>query len=194
MKIIVGLGNPGKIYEKTRHNLGFLVLDNYIKENGISLDNRKFDGKYGKFKNKKDETIIFAKPLTYMNNSGFFIINMISYFNIYVDDLLIITDDLEQEFGKIKIKKNSSSGGHNGLKSIIELLGTKDFARLKFGVKSLDNNKKINFKKYVLSNFSIDELNFINKNAKEKLNNLINEFIDGESIENLSKKYNGKIK
>ncbi len=191
--MIVGLGNPGKIYEKTRHNLGFLVLDNYLNEKNIFLDNKKFNGKYTKFKNENNETIIFAKPLTYMNNSGFFVLSMMSYFNVSIENLLIITDDMEQEFGKIKVKKNSSSGGHNGLKNIIEFLTTKDFARLKFGVRSLNKNLKVDFKKYVLSNFSRDELNFINKDAKKKINNLIDEFISGESIENLSRKYNGKI-
>ncbi len=190
MKLIVGLGNPGKKYEKTRHNIGFLILDNYLNEKNIILDKEKFNGKYTKIKNG-NEIIIFAKPMTYMNRSGHFLSNLMSYYGVGVHDIFVIVDDKDQLFGKLKIKKDSSSGGQNGIKNIIELLGSKEFLRLKIGVGKKDS--KLKTSDFVLSSFSKEELKFI-ENKKFLFNNIIDEFILGKNLKELENKYNGEIK
>ena len=155
MKLIVGLGNPGKEYENTRHNIGFMCLDYFP---GNNFANEKFNALYCKqLVNGHD--VLFVKPLTYMNLSGDAIIKYVNYFKIDVNDILIIQDDLDLNFGVIKLKYNSSSGGHNGIKSIIKNLGTESIPRLKFGI---SNNKLMNTKDYVLNKFNTDELEIIN--------------------------------
>ena len=147
MKLIVGLGNPGKDYKDTRHNVGFIVLDNYLKTDDWK---EKFNALY--HENRiNGEKVIFVKPLTYMNLSGDAVVQFVNYYDIELDDILIIHDDLDLNFGTYKLKKNSSAGGHNGIKSIINRLGSEDFARLKIGI---SHDKSIDTKDYVLGTFS----------------------------------------
>ena len=161
MKLIVGLGNPGKDYKDTRHNVGFIVLDNYLK---IDDWKEKFNALY--HENRiNGEKVIFVKPLTYMNLSGDAVVQFVNYYDIELDDILIIHDDLDLNFGTYKLKKNSSAGGHNGIKSIINRLGSEDFARLKVGI---FHDKSIDTKDYVLGNFS--------KTEKEKFNEMQKDF------------------
>lgn len=169
MKLIVGLGNPGREYKDTRHNIGFLILDNYLGEVEWK---EKFSGLYYTCV-IKNEKVIFLKPQTYMNLSGTSVALAANYFKVDVNDILIIHDDLDMEFGRIKIKHISSSGGHNGIKSITKSLNSDLYCRFKFGI---SNNKKMNTKDYVLGKFTKDELNYINDN-KEMLANVINSFI-----------------
>ncbi len=174
MKLIVGLGNPGKEYENTRHNVGFMCLD-YFPGNNFSTE--KFNSYYCKqIVNGHD--VLFVKPLTYMNLSGLSISKFVNYFKIDVKDILIIQDDLDLKFGDIKLKYKSSSGGHNGIKSIIKELGTDEIPRLKFGI---SNNKEIGAKEYVLNRFSKEELEIINSKLpliKEIINCFIENGID----------------
>ena len=116
MKLIVGLGNPGKEYENTRHNIGFMVIDNYLKNEKFKT---KFNGMYLK-KVINNEEVIFLKRLSYMNLSGEVVKKYVNYFKINLSDLLIISDDLDMPCFKIKLKYKGSSGGHNGLKNIIQ--------------------------------------------------------------------------
>ena len=153
MKLIVGLGNPGSGYQNTRHNVGFMVLDNYCKKNNINFDSNKFGGLYGQT-NINGEKVIFLKPQKYMNLSGEVVRDFVHYFKIDIDDILIINDDLDLSLGRYKLKANSSSGGHNGLKNIQENLGTTKYKRLKIGI---SNNKLIETKDYVLGKFSGEE-------------------------------------
>ena len=153
MKLIVGLGNPGKEYEKTRHNVGFNVVDAYLKDKNIDITKEKFDGLYADT-NINGERIIFLKPQKYMNLSGEVVRKYVDYFKIDTSDILVIHDDLDQELGKIKLKQNSSSGGHNGIKNIEQCLNTKDYKRLKIGI---SNNKKLDTKDYVLGKFTKEE-------------------------------------
>ena len=146
MKLIVGLGNPGKKYEYNRHNIGFLVLDHYLKNSDFK---EKFNGLY-KIEVINGEKVIFLKPQSYMNLSGNVVKKFKDFYKIDISDILIIYDDISFEFGILKLKPKGSSGGHNGLKNIIEMLGTSDIKRLK---------------NYVLSNF--------NKIEKEKLNEIL---------------------
>jgi len=159
MKLIVGLGNPGKEYEKTRHNIGFNIINLYLKKNNLTLDKNKFNGNYVKTK-INDEEVIFLEPQTFMNASGTCVRSMVDFYKIKIDDILVIQDDLDMEVGKIKLKEKSSSGGHNGIKSIEENLGTDNYKRLKIGI---SNDKNKDTKDYVLGNFSKEEREILDK-------------------------------
>ena len=177
MKLIVGLGNPGKEYDNTRHNIGFIVLDKYL---GNVKYKKKFNGEY-----YENGNVIYLKPQTYMNNSGECVSKFIKYYNINLEDLLVIQDDLDIEIGKYKFKENSSSGGHNGIKSIINNLGTNSFFRMKVGILNDNKNDVIDF---VLGRFSKKELDLINF---DNLVNSIDDFIYyGKDY--VMNRYNGK--
>ncbi len=178
MKLVVGLGNPGKEYKNTRHNIGFMILDNYL---GKVLFKKRFDAEY--YINEDD--ILFVKPQTYMNLSGISIIKFINYYKININDILIIQDDLDLKVGSYKIKRNSSSGGHNGIKSIIKELDSNEFARLKVGI---GKSKLIPTDKYVLSKIPTSELKLI-KNNYDIFNDIIDEFINN-NIDSCMLKYN----
>ncbi|MEI3507990.1 MAG: aminoacyl-tRNA hydrolase [Bacilli bacterium] len=139
MKLIVGLGNPGKEYENTRHNAGFRFIDSYAKAKNLSFNKEKFNGLYTDFL-QNDEKIILLKPQKYMNLSGEVIKTYLDFFKIKVNNMLIIVDDLDTEVGKIKLRYKGSSGGHNGLKNIENHLKTQDYKRLKIGI-SNDKDK-----------------------------------------------------
>ena len=184
MKLIVGLGNPGKDYENTRHNIGFMVVDKYLKNKNLDTNKSKFDGKYIDII-VNDEKVIFLKPQKYMNLSGEVVKKYIDYFKINIKDILIIHDDLDQELGNIKLKQNSSSGGHNGIKDIEKNIGTKDYKRLKIGI---SNNKMIDTKDYVVGHFSKEEKEIINNSINICIN-IINDFFKID-FEKLMAKYN----
>ncbi|WP_322959819.1 aminoacyl-tRNA hydrolase [Mycoplasmopsis felis] len=129
MKLIVGLGNPGNQYKYTRHNLGFLVVDRICKNLNLTLNKSKFNGEYVKL-----DDFILAKPLTYMNLSGQFISQICSYFKIKPQDVLVIHDEKDFELGKASLKNKGSGGSHNGVKNIIEQLGSDNFKRLRIGI------------------------------------------------------------
>ncbi len=171
MKLIVGLGNPGKSYENTRHNIGFMVIDNYCLKYNLKITNKKFDGLYTETI-INGEKVILLKPQKYMNLSGEVVKDFVRFFKINIDDILIINDDLDLDVGRYKLKSSGSSGGHNGLKNIELHLGTKNYKRLKIGI---SNNKLIETKDYVLGKFSKDELNILN-NIIIKTEDIINDF------------------
>lgn len=156
MKLICGLGNPGKEYENTRHNVGFMIIDNYCKSEKFS---EKFNGLYMQ-KQIFGEKIIFLKPQSFMNLSGNVVKPFVDYFKIDEKDILIIRDDLDLPLGKIRIKFDSSSGGDNGIKSIINSLGNQKFYQFKIGI---SNDKNKDTKDYVLGNFTKTEKEILNK-------------------------------
>ena len=184
MKLIVGLGNPGKEYEKTKHNMGFMAVDEIAKAYNLSIDKKKFNGIYNEF-NYKGEKIMLLKPQMYINLSGDVIKKYIDFYKIDLDDLLIISDDLDMEVGKLKIKYKGSSGGHNGLKNIEANLKTKEYRRIKIGI---SNNKKIDTKNYVLSKFNKEEAICVQKTIS--LFPSIFEDYMNMSFDNLMNKYN----
>ena len=186
MKMIVGLGNPGKEYEKTRHNVGFMILDNYANDNNILNFKKKFNGLYATFIRNND-TVVLLKPQSYMNLSGTVIKKFASFYKIKPEDILIIHDDLDLPVGKIKIKFKGSSGGHNGIKNIIENLKTEVFPRFKIGIGKDDNIDYIN---YVIGKFSKNDLETISKIFSFS-SNIINDFLDYD-IEKVMSKYNGE--
>ena len=123
MKLIVGLGNPGKEYENTRHNIGFIFIDNYAKSKNIDINTEKFNGLYTKT-TINNEQVILLKPLSYMNLSGEVVKKYVDYFKININDILVINDDLDMDLGRIRLRLSGSSGGHNGLKNIALNLNT----------------------------------------------------------------------
>ena len=160
MKLIVGLGNPGIEYKNTRHNIGFEFLDYLCKKKNISFEKEKFNAQYV-FTKVDGERVLLIKPLSYMNLSGEVVYKFANYFKIKSEDILVIHDDLDMPVGKLKLKENGSSGGHNGIKNIIQNLNTENFKRLKVGISKSTN---IEIKDYVLGKFSQED--------KEKINNL----------------------
>ena len=184
MKLIVGLGNPGKEYENTRHNVGFMIIDNYLNKHNLQKFKTKFYGEYLIFDNKT-EKIVFLKPQKYMNLSGEVIKSFVKFYKISINDLLIISDDLDMPCGKIRLRSKGSSGGHNGLKNIEVNLGTNEYKRLKIGV---GNNKNISTKDYVLGKFDKEE-KFIMDLVAEKTEHIIDDFLYFD-FQDLMSKYN----
>ena len=184
MKLIVGLGNPGKEYENTRHNVGFMVMDEIAKKLNMEYNKLKFNGLYFDV-NLKGQKIIFLKPQKYMNLSGEVVRDYVNYFKINTDDILIIADDLDMPIGKIRLKKKSSSGGHNGLKNIFLNVNTIDIKRIKIGI---GNNKFKDTKDYVLSKFTNEEYRILDDYIK-LASKIALEFIDTD-FNNLMSNYN----
>ena len=179
MKLIVGLGNPGQEYENTRHNIGFIILDTYLGKVKWKSKNSAFYYET----NINGEKHLFLKPLTFMNLSGQAVRSYIDYYNIATEDILIIHDDLDLPIGTIRLKQDSSAGGHNGIKSIISHLGTQNFKRLKIGI---SNNKSMDTKDYVLGKFTKEEITILNK-ILEDTHNIIEDFSKMSFIDLMSK-------
>ncbi|MFB1051073.1 aminoacyl-tRNA hydrolase [Paraliobacillus sp. JSM ZJ581] len=133
MKCIIGLGNPGKKYEKTRHNIGFMVLDELAKSHDWRINKSKFNGLYT-METVEQTKIILLKPQTYMNLSGESIRPLMDFYKLEVDDILVIYDDLDLPTGKVRLRQKGGHGGHNGIRSMIDHLGTKNFNRLRIGI------------------------------------------------------------
>ncbi|MBB1565232.1 aminoacyl-tRNA hydrolase [Candidatus Gracilibacteria bacterium] len=170
MKVIIGLGNPGKEYENTRHNVGFMFLD-YLKEkenfSEFSYES-KFKGEIssGSFAGEK---IILLKPQTFMNLSGESVRKIVDFYKLSLDDFIVIYDDLSMEFGKIRFRESGSAGGHNGVKDIIKYL-KENFKRIKVGI---GFDKKFEISNWVLSKFSEEELIDFEREIFEKVEDLL---------------------
>ena len=170
MKLIVGLGNPGKEYKNTRHNIGYMFLDYVTNKHEFNV-NKKFNAM--EYETIIDgEKVLFIKPLTFMNLSGEAVIKYVNFYKLNSDDVLVIQDDLDMETGKYKLMYNRGDGGHNGIKNIIFNLGTREFLRLKIGI----SKTNIDTKDYVLGKFSKVELGIIN-NTLKKLDCFINDYV-----------------
>ncbi len=169
MKLIIGLGNPGKKYEKTRHNVGFLAV-NYIQQNPDSFTDWQLKKKLkAEVATSKELNIILAKPQTFMNNSGKAIASLVSYFKLPTSDLIIIHDDFDLPLGTFKFELGRGSAGHKGVQSIIDALDTKDFWRLRIGIQPLILEAKLpagslaslKADSFVLKNFGKEEKKII---------------------------------
>ena len=162
MKLIVGLGNPGRIYAHNRHNIGFMCLNHFAKTQGIRLDQKQGQARTGGGEVAGSKLIV-ARPQTGMNLSGQSVNRLVKRFNLSLDDLLVIHDDLDLSPGKIRISQGSSSGGHKGVDSIITHLGSTDFLRIRVGigrpaiVEGSAKDKEAEIIDYVLSDFTPDE-------------------------------------
>lgn len=182
MKLVFGLGNPEKKYEKTRHNCGFRAIDFYAKKNNLNFKN-KFNSSYTE-NIVNGEKIVLVKPLTYMNLSGNSVREFVNFYNIELKDLLIIYDDVDFEIGTFKIKRGGSSGGHNGIKNIIENLKTEDIQRIRIGI----SKNSIPLMDYVLGKFSTDEDKLL-ESILPTISNVIDDFAT-KDINQLMEKYN----
>lgn len=158
--LIVGLGNPGKNYVGTRHNVGYGVIDILAEKYSISMNKEKFKSFFGQI-NMFGKKCIFLKPLTYMNLSGEAVIDAVNYFKIKPENIIVILDDIDIPFGTVRIKKKGSAGTHNGLKSIIYHLETEDFPRIRVSVGKCPNY--MDLKDFVLSKFSSSEEKILKK-------------------------------
>ena len=166
MKLVVGLGNPGNQYNFTRHNFGFLALDFYFKRHDLSWGGKP---RYGALWGRRGD-IVFVKPQDFYNESGRAVQEFVRFYKIPVSNILVVCDDFNLEFGKIRYRANGSSGGNNGLKSIISALGTDEFPRLRLGTSNDDLRKKMGDTDFVLSKFTPEE--------KEKLSEILAEVVD----------------
>lgn len=181
MKIIVGLGNPGREYAKSRHNAGFLTLDLVAQELGIRVETNKFKALIGEGFHQ-GQKVILVKPQTYMNLSGESVIRVMDYYDLDLEDLLVISDDLDLSLGNVRFKEKGSSGGQNGINSIIKHLKTNEFNRLRVGIGKSDVIPVVD---YVLGKMDDDT-------ALLKAKNCTIDFIEGVSILELKNRYNTK--
>lgn len=184
MKLIVGLGNPGKEYEKTRHNVGFLTLDKLAKKINMNFDKNKCKANYGIYKHN-DEKIIIAKPQTYMNSSGEAVISLMKFYDIDIKNVIVIHDDLDLPVGKLRIRYQGSCGGQNGMRSIIDLVGTDKINRIRIGI---SNNKLIDTVDYVLGKFPKEDLTIINETLDKAVDAIIYSF--DHNFEEVMSKFN----
>ena len=184
MKLIVGLGNPGKRYEKTRHNLGFMAIDFYAEKNDLEFKD-KMNGLYAETK-INNEKIMLLKPQSFMNLSGDIVRKYYDYYNLNIEDILVIYDDVDFEAGIFRVKRGGSSAGHNGINDIISKIGTEDIYRLRIGTSKKDSN----LKDYVLGRLSKKEIDKI-KLLLPKISNVIDDFVN-HNIDELMEKYNKK--
>ncbi len=182
MKLVVGLGNPGLKYRKTKHNVGFMCLDLYADKKHMKFkQDNKFKGEV-----LKDGNLILLKPHTFMNLSGESVKKAMKFYNIELKDVLIIYDDLALPIAKIRIREKGSSGGHNGVKSIIDHVGTDEIQRVKIGI---DSNPLIEAKDYVLGKFSKSELKEIDQ-AIQRTINIMDDYKNNLDFVNIMSKYN----
>lgn len=154
MKLIIGLGNPGKTYEKTRHNIGFQVIDELAKRLQAPAFQKKFNGQYTTVHTVQGK-VVLLKPMTYMNLSGECVRPLADFFEVNDEEIVVLYDDLDLPVGKIRLRQKGSAGGHNGMKSLIAHLGTTEFNRIRIGVDRPSGGMKVS--DYVLAPFSADE-------------------------------------
>lgn len=154
MKLIIGLGNPGKQYEHTRHNIGFDVIEALATKWSAPLEQTKFKGMYA-MAHRPGGKVMLLKPLTYMNLSGECVGPLMDYFDVDIEDIVVIYDDLDLEVGKLRLRQKGSAGGHNGIKSLIQHLGTQEFNRIRVGVSRPPKGIKV--ADYVLAKFSKED-------------------------------------
>lgn len=185
MKLIVGLGNPGKEYVNTRHNSGFLALDTLADLFQVEINKDGFSGKYVKFK-IDDEDIIFLKPMTYMNLSGKSVLEIKQFYKISLEDILIIYDDMAIKVGNIRLRLKGSSGGQKGMQNIIDLLSSEQIKRIRIGI----GEPLINSIDYVLGKPKGDEL-IDWKRAINKAASASKEYVLGKEFVAIMSQYNG---
>lgn len=162
--LVIGLGNPGKEYRLTRHNVGFRVVERLAREQGIQLRKRRGGAQVGEGRIGR-ERVVLAKPLTYMNKSGVAARKLVKALDITLDRLLVVHDDLDLACGRMKIKEKGGHGGHKGVQSIIEQLGSSDFLRVKIGIGKPESPAQ--GAAYVLSRFSRDESSLVKKSVEQ---------------------------
>ena len=189
MKLIVGLGNPDKEYKGTYHNLGFLAIDVLCDELGVYVNKDSCRALIGSAYVGK-EKVIFAKPQTYMNLSGESVYELCSYYKISPEDVIVIYDDFDLPKGDVRIRKSGSAGTHNGMRNIVKMLGTQNFARIRIGFKP--DNPKIELINYVLSGISAEDKPIFEKSIK-RASDAAKAFAEGKDFDFIMRTYNGSV-
>jgi len=186
MKLIVGLGNPGEEYKKSRHNIGFMLLDLLANRWQIELKKRSFQARTGAGRVGR-ESIVLLKPQTFMNLSGRSVLEAVTFYKLDLSDLLVVLDDMALEAGQIRLRADGTAGGHNGLRSIIDELGRDDFPRLRIGISQAKPGDAVN---HVLGAFESDELETLSASL-EKSADAVESWIDRGLMETMNR-YNRK--
>ena len=185
-KLLVGLGNPGDKYFETKHNVGFMLIDQLAKKQNVTFTHDKiFQADLASFF-LNGEKIYLVKPTTFMNESGKAVHALLTYYGLDIEDLLIIYDDLDMEVGKIRLRAKGSAGGHNGIKSIIQHIGTQTFNRVKIGI-GRPKNGVVN---HVLSKFDKDDYIGILQSI-DKVDDSVNYYLQEKNFEKTMQRYNG---
>lgn len=187
MWLVAGLGNPGLQYEKTRHNAGFAAAERLAQEYSVEFNKHKFEAEYGEMR-IGGKRVLLAKPQTYMNNSGRAVSAIARFYKIPPENIIIIFDDITQSVGKIRIRRNGSHGGHNGMRDIIELMGTEEIKRIKIGV-SERPDRSTDLKDWVLGRVPAEQQPELEK-ALERAAAAVTEIIT-RGIDSAMNKYNG---
>lgn len=189
MKMIIGLGNPGKDYFETRHNIGFMVVDELANRHHVDFKLEKtFQAEVGSYL-EGTEKVWLVKPTTFMNESGRAAHALSTYYNIDLDDLVVVYDDLDLVPGKLRLRKNGSAGGHNGIKSLIQHLKTKEFQRARVGIGRPHQGKTV--VDHVLSRFSKDEISTIRESV-DYTASALESWTQGNSFDAVMNEYNKK--
>lgn len=186
MKLIAGLGNPGNEYDGTRHNVGFMVLDALADRFGAKLSRKKFNALVEEV-HVDGTKLLLLKPQQYMNRSGHAIATAAGFYKLVPSDLLVVTDDMALDVGRLRLRSKGSAGGHNGLKDIIARLGSDNFPRLRIGV---GDKGRLNAADYVLSRFSTDERSAVDKAVETAVDVILCWLRDG--IDMAMTRYNAK--
>ena len=188
LRLVVGIGNPGNAYRNTRHNAGFMVADKIAEDFNISLNKTKFDSVYGRGFIEKVE-VVLAKPMAYMNRSGPPIQKLAHYYRIQCEDMLVIHDDIDLAYGRLKIKEKGGHGGHNGIRSLMDAFGRGDFVRLRIGVGRSEAGSGVTG--HVLGRFSPDQSQILNRIITSARNAAVTVLSQGTKVGmNL---FNGKV-
>ena len=188
MKLIIGLGNPGNNYENTRHNMGWMAIDRFAKNNNIEMHlEPKFQGIIGNIVVNGEKTLLL-KPVTFMNLSGESVIKVMNFYKIESDDILVISDDLDSPLGRIRLRSKGSAGGHNGHKNIIENIGTENYKRIKLGI---DRSDVISVIDWVLKKYTKEELKLLDP-VFDKVSDALYDFASGIDFVKISSKYSEK--
>lgn len=186
MKLIVGLGNPGKKYDKTRHNVGFMVIDSYLERSGEKLKlDMKFDAEICQTL-VHNEKVIFLKPTTYMNLSGQAVFKIMQYFDIAIEDVLVFVDDVNLDIGKLRLRPFGGHGGHNGLRNINSHLKTNQYKRVRIGV---GNDTTLPLEHHVLGTFNKEEAITIELAVINCLK-IIDEYVNKKPFSDIMTTYN----
>ncbi|GKT03105.1 aminoacyl-tRNA hydrolase [Furfurilactobacillus sp. WILCCON 0119] len=185
MKMIVGLGNIGPEYDRTRHNVGFMVVDQIAEEYGVRFKRAKQEALVGSAL-INGEKVLLVKPTTYMNDSGRAVRPLMDYYNVALEDVVIIHDDMDLPVGKIRLRQKGSAGGHNGIKSIIAYVGTPAFKRVRVGI---DHPSKMSVVDYVLGHFAATQKEGI-RAGMDDAQGAIERWLDGTKFDEVMNEFN----
>jgi PTH1 family peptidyl-tRNA hydrolase len=189
LKLIVGLGNPGVKYEYNRHNVGFLFVDKFAERYGIELEIKKKKAVFGRGR-LDHEDVVLLKPQTFMNLSGEAVLYLASFLKVKTTDIVVVADDTELPFGRIRIRRNGGSGGHNGIRSLIYSLKSENFPRVRFGIGRPDIHSQKELCDYVLEDFSTEEMKLFEKESDKVVDALFVMMTD--SIDEAMNQFNNK--